>query len=67
MYRDFGAGDWFFEIEETTGAELWARLRAVHEDRPAARAASRAHHGRHRRTAAAHGRGQRSDGRRCTH
>ncbi len=29
MYRDFGAGDWFFEIDETGGAELWSRLRAV--------------------------------------
>jgi hypothetical protein len=39
MHRDFSAGAWFFEIEETTGAELRARLRTIHEDRPAARAA----------------------------
>ena len=38
MYRDFGAGDWFFEVDETDGAELWARLAAVHRDPGAARA-----------------------------
>lgn len=32
MYRDFGAGDWFFEIDETNGAELWGRLEAIHRD-----------------------------------
>jgi polysaccharide pyruvyl transferase WcaK-like protein len=26
MYRDFGAGDWFFEVEETSGEQLWSRL-----------------------------------------
>lgn len=26
MYRDFGAADWFFEIDETSGAQLWSRL-----------------------------------------
>lgn len=26
MYRDFGASDWFFEIDETSGAQLWSRL-----------------------------------------
>jgi hypothetical protein len=39
MYRDFGADDWFFEIEETTGAQLWSRLEAIHADRAKARAA----------------------------
>jgi hypothetical protein len=34
MYRDFGAGEWFFEIEETSGDQLWSRLEAIHR-RPA--------------------------------
>jgi hypothetical protein len=38
MYRDFGAGDWFFEIDETSGAQLWSRLEAIHADRAKARA-----------------------------
>lgn len=29
MYRDFGADEWFFEIDEATGATLWARLEAI--------------------------------------
>jgi hypothetical protein len=29
MYRDFGAGEWFFEIDETSGDQLWSRLRRV--------------------------------------
>jgi polysaccharide pyruvyl transferase WcaK-like protein len=29
MYRDLGADDWFFEIEETTGAKLWSRLESI--------------------------------------
>ncbi len=32
MYRDFGAGDWLFEIDETGGGQLWARLAAIHRD-----------------------------------
>ncbi|MFN7937232.1 MAG: polysaccharide pyruvyl transferase family protein [Bryobacteraceae bacterium] len=32
MYRDFGASDWFFEIEETSGSQLWSRLEAIHRD-----------------------------------
>ena len=32
MYRDFGAGDWFFEIEETSGEQIWSRLAAIHRD-----------------------------------
>jgi hypothetical protein len=32
MYRDFGAGEWFFEIDETSGGELWGRLEAIHRD-----------------------------------
>lgn len=38
MYRDFGAGDWFFEVDETTGAQLWSRLNAIVRDRRAAAA-----------------------------
>ena len=32
MYRDFGAGEWFFEVEETSGEQLWSRLEAIHRD-----------------------------------
>jgi hypothetical protein len=32
MYRDFGSSDWFFEVEETTGQQLWSRLEAIHRD-----------------------------------
>jgi hypothetical protein len=38
MYRDFGAGDWFFEVDETDGAQLWSRLAVIHRDLPKARA-----------------------------
>lgn len=38
MYRDFGAGEWFFEVDETNGAELWSRLEAIQRDPAAARA-----------------------------
>jgi len=38
MYRDFGADDWFFEVDETDGAQLWSRLAAIHRDLPKARA-----------------------------
>lgn len=38
MYRDFGAGEWFFEVDETSGEQLWSRLSAVHRDPAAARA-----------------------------
>ena len=38
MYRDIGADDWFFEIDETNGAQLWSRLEAIHKDPAAARA-----------------------------
>jgi len=36
MYRDFGAGDWFFEMDETKGDQLWERLEAIHRDPHAA-------------------------------
>src|SRR5687768_3483936 len=32
MYRDFGANEWFFEIDETSGPQLWSRLEAIHKD-----------------------------------
>lgn len=38
MYRDFGCDDWFFEIDETNGQQLWSRLEAIHRDPAAARA-----------------------------
>ncbi len=38
MYRDIGADDWFFEIDETKGQQLWSRLEAIHKDPAAARA-----------------------------
>jgi hypothetical protein len=38
MYRDIGANDWFFEIDETNGPQLWSRLEAIHKDPAAARA-----------------------------
>lgn len=30
MYRDFGANEWFFEVEETSGDQLWSRLSEIH-------------------------------------
>jgi polysaccharide pyruvyl transferase WcaK-like protein len=39
MYRDFGANDWLFEIDDTSGAQLWSRLQAIHRD-PARAAAT---------------------------
>jgi hypothetical protein len=38
MYRDFGSNDWFFEIDETTGAQLWERLEKIQKDRSRAKA-----------------------------
>jgi hypothetical protein len=38
MYRDFGADDWFFEVDETSGAQLWSRLEVIHRDRKQANA-----------------------------
>ena len=37
MYRDIGANDWMFEVEETSGAQLWSRLQAIVRDPEAAR------------------------------
>ena len=38
MYRDIGANDWFFEVDETSGDELWSRLSTIAKDPNAARA-----------------------------
>ncbi|HYO83128.1 MAG TPA: polysaccharide pyruvyl transferase family protein [Bryobacteraceae bacterium] len=38
MYRDFGAADWFFEVDETSGDELWSRLRQIQQNPTRARA-----------------------------
>jgi hypothetical protein len=38
MYRDIGANDWFFEVDETSGQQLWSRLATIHKDPAAARA-----------------------------
>lgn len=38
MYRDIGANDWFFEVDETNGAQLWSRLEAIHKDPAKAKA-----------------------------
>jgi hypothetical protein len=42
MYRDFGAGDWFFEIDQTNGAQLWSRLEPLVRDPQKGAAAVRA-------------------------
>jgi len=38
MYRDIGAGEWLFEVDETDGAQLWSKLEAIRRDPAAARA-----------------------------
>ncbi len=38
MYRDIGANDWFFEVDETNGPQLWSRLEAIHKDPAKAKA-----------------------------
>ena len=42
MYRDIGADEWFFEIDETNGAQLWSRLETIVKDPAAARAKAKA-------------------------
>ncbi len=42
MYRDMGADDWIFEIDETNGSQLWSRLESIHRDPAAAKARARA-------------------------
>ena len=41
MYRDFGAGDWFFEVDETSGPQLWSRLEKIAQNPAAAHAQAR--------------------------
>lgn len=41
MYRDFGAGDWFFEVDETSGAQLWKTLEPLVRQPEKGRAAVR--------------------------
>jgi hypothetical protein len=38
MYRDIGANDWFFEVDETNGKELWSRLETIVKDPAKAKA-----------------------------
>lgn len=38
MYRDFGAGEWLFEVDETDGAQLWSKLEEIHRNPAAAKA-----------------------------
>ena len=38
MYRDFGANDWFFEVDETSGPQLWSRLETIVKNPAAAKA-----------------------------
>ena len=42
MYRDIGANDWFFEVDETDGPQLWSRLETIVRDPAAASAKARA-------------------------
>jgi hypothetical protein len=42
MYRDIGANEWFFEVDETSGSQLWSRLSAIHRDPAKAKAKVRA-------------------------
>lgn len=38
MYADIGVSDWLFEADETSGEELWSRLKPIHDDPARARA-----------------------------
>ncbi len=31
MYHDIGVSDWTFEVDETSGDELWSRLKTIHD------------------------------------
>jgi len=42
MYRDMGAGEWLFEIDETNGPQLWSRLESIHRDSALAKAKAQA-------------------------
>ena len=41
MYRDFGSGDWFFEVDETSGEQLWSRLAAIQRNPAKAKSQAR--------------------------
>ena len=32
MFHDIGVSDWIFEVDETSGDELWSRLEKIHND-----------------------------------
>jgi len=38
MFHDVGVSDWIFEVDETSGAELWSRLEQIHGDPAGAQA-----------------------------
>jgi hypothetical protein len=38
MYHDIGANDWIFEVDQTSGEQLWSRLQAMVRDPARARA-----------------------------
>jgi hypothetical protein len=38
MYRDIGADEWFFEVDDTNGEQLWSRLAAIERDLAKAKA-----------------------------
>ena len=38
MYRDIGSDEWFLEVDETDGEQLWSRVAAIERDPAAARA-----------------------------
>jgi hypothetical protein len=38
MYRDIGADDWFFEVDQTNGEQLWSRLAGIDRDPAKAKA-----------------------------
>lgn len=38
MYRDIGANEWLFEVDETTGDQLWSRLETIVNDPARAKA-----------------------------
>jgi polysaccharide pyruvyl transferase WcaK-like protein len=41
MYRDIGLNDWFFEVDETSGEQLWSRLAEIEAAPQKARARAR--------------------------
>jgi hypothetical protein len=38
MFRDLGLTDWVFESGQTTGQQLWDKLKPIHENRAAGHA-----------------------------